>query len=376
MSPPLIHLIPSEINSKPFTFNECLRKSRKRSGYHTFTLLFRVEFESLDIATQSELLFNETTTAESITSRANIRKLANKHWRTLSSEKKAAWNCRAHRLNTRPQNDGFFTELPSSLSGNLFVSDPMKQHVIESLSHEFISFTAFLRNAILRRPSKLQSQDKQERSYKFGKEKFLLLSQIYCTYHLTHLLNFTLFGTNYNKLLQHEIVEQSDKLVIVHICSYARLQSVLTMNGLNGACHFLNEDDYEVVWDAAAKVWLRDRDGCECVGYVLDEANDEIEVMIDDGEQTRVKLTRPNYDRRVGRYEFMTEASSSRKPESFVVMQYAPVLQMKLHKSGKLYVVLNRIEFEINTSNIDAFDDNNVTVEAKHIINVNTPFDM
>ena len=172
MSPPLLLLNAMQINEKALTFNECLRKSRNTTGYHTFTLLFRIEFENLRKPTQLDLLAKhllphpgDTSDGRSTSafvvcerSRKNIRKLANKYWATLSTEKKEAWNNRARIRNNCPHNDGRFSDLPLALSVDQYVSNPIKNHVITSISQEWISFISLLQNAILRRPRKQQNR--------------------------------------------------------------------------------------------------------------------------------------------------------------------------------------------------------------------------
>ena len=123
MSPPLLLLDAVQIREKALTFNECLRKSRSTNGYHTFTLLFRIEFKELPIRVQTELLVQQlhqphTNTAGASNdpfalrgvvrrSRKNIRKLATKYWSTLNAEKKQAWNDRASIRNDCPLSDVF-----------------------------------------------------------------------------------------------------------------------------------------------------------------------------------------------------------------------------------------------------------------------------
>ena len=52
-------LSPQEVDQLPFCLNELLRPSRKRNGYHTFTLLFRVKFRELESSAQALCLRNE-----------------------------------------------------------------------------------------------------------------------------------------------------------------------------------------------------------------------------------------------------------------------------------------------------------------------------
>ena len=381
MSPPLIHLSADQIKEKALTFNECLRKSRKTTGYHTFTLLFRIEFERLSKSTQSDLLVEHLGRDHGSSSspfvavritRKNIRKVANKHWDRLSGEVKQAWRDRATARNNRPCNDGFFTDIPFALSADQYISNPVKDHIMKSISEEWVSFHSHLRNAILRQPRKQQSTV-AETSYKFGNETFLLLNQIYRTFHLTHLLKVVLFGSNsFDRLKAHEVVERTKNQIIVHIASYERMQTLFTMNGLNGACHFVNEDEYDVVWGAAGKVWLRetDRSG-ECIGYVLKESNDELEVMLDgDDSENTVFLRRPSYDARNGRYVFVSDASLS----NYQILQYAPVRMKLITSSNKMHIVLNRIEMTYSYSNED-LNDNSIVIASQHVLSINTPLD-
>ena len=71
----------------------------------------------------------------------------------------------------------------------------------------------------------------------FGKESFVLQSQIFCSYQLSHLMILTLFGLNFCKLFLYEQVEKSRCTTILLIASCRRINELFTFNGVC-ACKF------------------------------------------------------------------------------------------------------------------------------------------
>ena len=218
-------------------------------------------------------------------------------------------------------------------------------------------------------------------SYKFGNERIFISTQILCTVHLTHFLKVILFGADNNLSKGYECVHRTQKQAVVHIASYERMQSIFTKNGLNAACHFLNEDEYEMVWGAAGKVWLRKgKEGCECVGYVISESDDDIEVLLEgDRQNTRVTLSRPRYDARNGRYILNTDDSQTSTTtvthDHYEIIQYWPVV-MKINTSGKLHIILNRMQMAYDSSCIVNLHNSAIVIESKHITHVHSPLDV
>ena len=244
------------------------------------------------------------------------------------------------------------------------MDDTLQHHIITSLSYEYNNLLSSFRNSITK-----GSKQNHEKSYRFGKELILLDTQIYkCTNTLTHLLKVSLFGNNFSLLEDHEVVHRTKNEAVIHIASYARLLQLFTKGGKSWVLHFRSPDDYEVVFACCSKVWLK-KDGKECIGYVLDEADDEIEVMIEHSND-RIMLTRPSYSARDGRYSISEAKSTHTHGYEFENYWH---FRMKLSNKGNIAYILNRVKFEYDNYNYDDLFDQRILIQSKHICKVITP---
>ena len=68
--------------------------------------------------------------------------------------------------------------------------------------------------------------------FTFGCETFKIANSVYCHSHLNHLLQICLFGHNFQILNDSDIIYRSKKYVVIHLHSLARIQQLLSLEGL------------------------------------------------------------------------------------------------------------------------------------------------
>lgn len=392
--------------SIPFTINECLRTSRKRRGYHVFLLLFRIQFQQLSQPNQNALMKEnhiweseelQLSAGESdsdeepltlaldgdrVAKRKEINKLGQIFWRGMHHEKKMAFNSHAAVLNSRPPNDGVFKSIPAILLEegenhpvhHYISSECFRRHVLVSLTNDWMSFVSSMRNAIMRKATAVSSY--HEPQYTFGKETFLLSTQVYRSNTLNQLLHLTLFGStelDNSRLLEEELVEDTKSMKVIHFHSYRRLKEIFSHNGLNGIGHFKNADNHTVYYSCCGKIFLRrSSDNCEAVGFILDERNDELCVMIDGKPNDSIWLPRPTYsDDDNGSYTF----SDPRQNDEYTVISYWPVrFKVMKNKTNRFYMTLNRVQMEYHhPMDDDTLCTSTFNIEPTYITRMKSP---
>ena len=117
--------------------------------------------------------------------------------------------------------------------------------------------------------------------YYFGKEKVTLQGQSFCSFKLNYFISLCIFGKDFCKLQDLEIVYQSKRVTIIHICSIERAQELLTIDGLSAAT--FEEDNYLYHASARVSVVINAR---EQAGFVLSSNGNEIEIQLTDNSST------------------------------------------------------------------------------------------
>ena len=385
---PICMLDPMEIEELPFIFNECLRPSRRRNGYHVFSLLFKLQFFELGREVQQDLLrpicprsrsSSISSSSSSLSSsssslrnqhieKKHVRLLGNQRWKNLPIESKMAWKHRSFRLNQRPPHNGF-DDIQVSLTTHNNIENPLRKHIIISLSNEWNNLVKSFRSSIVRK--KKRKEEVMSKTYKFGNETILLSSQIYRTFTLTHLLRVFLFGDDYSMLHHYEFVERTKESVIIHIASYDRLIGLLSKGAMSCCCHFKNADEYDYVWCCSSKVWL-EKEGKECIGYVMSEAHDELTVMVECDSALLITFQRPYYSvhEKHGEYKISSDVSTSHP--QYVLKEYWLVRIRIMKKSGNCSFMFNRIKMKFEGYN-DDLNHNNILIRSRFVTKVITP---
>ena len=173
----------------------------------------------------------------------------------------------------------------------------------------------------------------------FGRERFKLGTQLFCSFFLNYLLKLTFFGCNCSKLSPHEVVYRTKKSVVVYIASYDRLIQLFTVNGV---CAFEyikdGENDGEKHrYTCGGKVVVREKIGRmrECVGYVINERRNEIVIRLENGEV--VIMVRPDINE-VGIWSYHNQHNDDCE---YRIVEYWPI-RLKLLNSGYTHMTLNK----------------------------------
>ena len=148
----------------------------------------------------------------------------------------------------------------------------------------------------------------------FGKEQVQLRSQVYRAIHLNYLLKLTLFGSDFSKLFNYEVVERTNEQVLIHLASKRRVNEILSIYGLSASSHHMNGIDY----CCCAKVNAEENNR-SITGYVIDEDMYSFTLRLETNEIAIV--SRPSYDAEQGIYCF----GSGWKGCNLVITEYCPV---------------------------------------------------
>ena len=139
-------------------------------------------------------------------------------------EMKEAWKLRAGWLNgmSRP---GVFLNLSEFSIGT--------DDILESLNLEWERFAGVLKSAI---NQKLKNP-KSKIEVSFRKERVKILSQSYCTFDMSSLLQLCIGGKDFKKFKNHKIVKKMKETILLHIHSTERMKEIFTLRGYSGVIY-------------------------------------------------------------------------------------------------------------------------------------------
>ena len=145
---------------------------------------------SRDVEADDDSSIDSILTAEVEPSCHEVMKAAGHNWSTrMGDDKKQAWKDRAELLNNRPRTDGTFDCVPLEI-----YHAEVEKVLLISLTMEWVNFTKAIKGCIYRNVKGNQAAN-LGLSYKFGKERIVLFSQCYKSFHLNMLLKLTIFGS-------------------------------------------------------------------------------------------------------------------------------------------------------------------------------------
>lgn len=351
------HLDVDAILTLPLTRTERNHKSRDRHGYHLFFSYFYHQFKQLQEEEKVELLrlegiwshavidaddasFDSLLTVEVVKCQ-DIMKLAGMRWRALNEDRKVAWCQRATIQNNRPRTDGRIVVIPPSLT-----LPSLMENILHSISKDWQAIVSHFRSAIMRKPKNGNSL----MSYKFGKERTILYSQLYRKFHINYLLETTIFGSpSFSYLFPYEIVHRTVGECIIHIASLRRLNELLTLGGLSACIHVKSPG---MNYGCCGRVELMNRRQQKIVGYVLDETNTNLRVKVDGTNQHNyIEIARPVYDTMNGMYIVDQANFDDDNDNQLLLSQYWPC-RFKINKSGSCSIILSRLSFNDEQTDI------------------------
>ena len=328
---------PKEVINLPRSEKEAHHHSRKRLGYHVYLSYYFKLFSELDIDSKRSVMIeygiwqqdeDDISIDSTLTPRLpicfEVSKAASRKWNSMAHNIKEAWKDRAKELNSRPSTDGRFATVPAA------VDSSATQHIITSLSLEWINFVRIIKQSIINRKNVIQSS---QRTYTFGRERLVLNKQVYKSFFLNHLLKVAIFGSPlFSTLWHHEIVHRTKKQTVIHMLSHRRLSTLLKFGGMDATTFHKNG----TVFVCCAKVNLM-IGGRNIVGYVIDEDEFVMKIRID-GEEEMLEMKRPRYND--GRYMYETDDSGYQGSDSYSLTELWPV-RIKINSTGICSVILS-----------------------------------
>ena len=121
-------------------------------------------------------------------------------------------------MNALPRCDGKFLHVSISLASNL------NHHVFTNLTLDWKELVQIFKNMVTRKKNGFR--DKRENKYSFGNERVLVGSQVYCSFYL-----------------------RKKNTIFFSICSFRRLNDLLTYGGLSAVAFELCRKNQEIKYD-------------------------------------------------------------------------------------------------------------------------------
>ena len=327
-----------------YSDKELYSRNRNKTGYNIYVSFYFSDFKGLDYETKKSVLCDaeihdiseydlheeDSVVSVPLATTIDVMRIAARKWREMPADTKNAWKERAELVNNLPIY-GAFVSIPNHVI-------KIQEDVIKkSLTQDFDRFTATIKNAI-RKKTKITESLKQKQ---FGKERFILGVQVFRSFLLTHLLNVTMFGTNYCFLNDHEIVHRSKGTIIAHIASKDRMVELFTFNEV---CPF-EFGNSSGLNTCSAKISVLDTNSLqEGIGYVLEEDRvaNSFTVLLECGKKFDINI--PFYDSDLGSWQLTGN-------DEYKMLQYWPIRIKLLIKSGYCHMTFNKYILSTDNSN-------------------------
>jgi len=153
-----------------------------------------------------------------------------------------------------------------------------------------------MKYAIIRAPKKILSSKR----YYFGRECVKMNSQTYRTVFINLSIQLALFGDDFSKLMNFEIISKSKNMTIIRMSSQRRTKEIFTPADLCAVDFIIDKKHYT----CCGKV-NTEKDGCHMIGYIVDECHETWTIQLANGETKQMK--RLNYDNDIGGHVYLEE---------------------------------------------------------------------
>ena len=325
---------------------ELHHKSRKRLGYHVYLSYMFYAFQLSSTVEKERLLvqykvWNEEQEDDtSISSSSSVRvpnchdisRFAGLVWRAYDSSAKEEWGDRAGMLNSRPRNDGMFTDVPDGV-----MSWSIERCVKKSLTQEWLNLIQLLRNAFVMKRNRISSC---MRVIKVGIERVIIGMQVMKNFTISPLLRITIFGSPlFSTLLTHELSYRSKKIAVVHVHSHQRLNDLMNFGGIEAGTHYSKGVQVRV----CPKVSLTDNMGREAIGYVLKESATHLGVKVEGNDAGElVWVQRAAWDSVSSQYSYFDDHDhdpKGQKSDIFYISHFWPIRITMNLVTGHSYLI-------------------------------------
>ena len=239
------------------------------------------------------------------------------------------WKRRATVLNARPL-PGRFDFYPDEITEDAELED----NILNAMCLDWEKVVKALKSAITRSPrNELCGME-----YNFGKERVKVVSQSYRCVYMNLLTRLSLFGPNYRKLLDSEVVYSTKKVLLVHISSKKRMEELFTVADMCGV-KFKHKSGLK--WHTCSGKVNTKKHGWNRVGYILEERYGKWMVQLL-GDREPVKMKVLDYDREEGKYIY----DGHRTTDGQEITEYWPI-RFLINISGESKFTLNRVTFNL-----------------------------
>ena len=330
-----------DILALPLSEKEQNHRSCNRKGYHVYLSAFYLKYSTMNIDEKKEYLVERRLMREEELYESDadstdtpvqppnrlVMKAAGRTWQQMSDVAKNAWKERADRLNEQPRRCGKFDTIPHFLEQN-----NLRMSVMDLLTNDWRSTVSLIHRSMIVNKKKITVNSYV--SYTFGKERVVLQTQSYRSFHMNHLLKLTIFGNPlFCNLLPYEIPHRSKNQAILHIYSKKRISELLTFGGLDAT--ELYKDGLKYV--LCPKVNLR-KGRRNIIGYVMEENGNMLLIKIENAA-TYVRIRRPQYDTEHGQFNY-NNPNEAQSLTSYSLSQIWPI-RMKVNSSGQIAYIIS-----------------------------------
>ena len=343
----------ADILALPISEKERNHRSRDRKGYHVYLSAFYFRYSEMNCDEKKEYLVEKRLMREEDMYESDadstdtpiqppnglVMKAAGRTWQQMSAGAKNAWKERADKLNTQPRRCGKFNTIPHVLEQN-----NLRMSVMDSLTMDWRNTVSLFHRSMVVNKKKII--EKSQMAYTFGKERVVLQTQSYRSFHMNHLLKLTIFGNPlFCNLLPYEIPYRTKNQAILHIYSKKRISELLTFGGLDAT--ELYKDGLKYV--LCPKVNLR-KGRRNIIGYVMDE-NENMLVIKVEGAATYIRVRRPQYDTEHGQFNY-NNPNEAQALTSYSLSQLWPI-RMKVNSSGLIAYIISVHTYSGGSDDLD-----------------------
>ena len=246
----------------------------------------------------------------------DVMKLAWKYWRGLDQLIRDGWKLRADTINRLPPY-GAFSEVPTSITSDT---------ILYSVNEEYARICSML-STLSMKGTNLKDYWK---SKMFGLEKVFLANQIFRSFHFNFILKEIIFGTNFSRLYNKEIVYQTKGVVVLYIYSSKRIGELFTLNGRNPFLVIKGRRSFEY----RSKVLIVEKaTNKEGVRTVTNEIDEMIECTLQSG--LTVAFRRPFFDNKLKKWAPVSN-------DDYILKQLDPIRLKLFRKSGFCHMTYNK----------------------------------
>ena len=337
----------NEISHKSFLPFELAKETRNITGYSLFMSHFHREFKLYSDEKKKELLFGNLDVREDASDydstdsfnipHVTVLRYGSTFWKTSIDERmRLRWKRRAIRLNNREIN-GMFDVLPRDIGNSV---DKMFASISKCLKVEWNKVVKILLSSIRNDPCRNMSQNEYSMG---GKNKTVVGVHSFRRCSLNSLIQLCVFGDEYCKLTDTEVVYRSKNMLIAHVASLQRMKSLFTLSGLCAVDFFISRIRYS----CCGRVNLV-CNGKNEMGYIMEEKEKKWKVQLANNKVIVIQSVCSMYDNDGNFVDYVYENMNGNKSaHKWTISMYWPVKMKFSAKSVENWqYMISRVAFK------------------------------